>query len=90
MSDNNYILVLQDLKGKIQQARQRAILAVNSELLLAYWEIGNTILIQQKKEVNILHSLDINMLQEIHQLLHLKQNQFNLHNTELRKLMKNM
>ncbi|TXJ23161.1 MAG: DUF1016 domain-containing protein [Chitinophagaceae bacterium] len=50
MSDNNYILVLQDLKGKIQQARQRAILAVNSELLLAYWEIGNTILIQQKKE----------------------------------------
>lgn len=50
MSDNNYMLLLQDLKGKIQHARQRAVLAVNSELLIAYWEIGNTILIQQKKE----------------------------------------
>lgn len=57
MSDNNYILVLQDLKGKIQQARQRAILAVNSELLLAYWEIGNTILIQQKRKAGEQKSL---------------------------------
>lgn len=50
MSDNNYALILQDLKGKIQSARQRAILAVNSELLFAYWEIGNTILSQQRSE----------------------------------------
>lgn len=50
MPDNNYALILQDLKGKIQLARQRAILSVNSELLFAYWEIGNTILLQQKNE----------------------------------------
>jgi predicted nuclease of restriction endonuclease-like (RecB) superfamily len=50
MPDNNYTHILQDLKSKIQSARQRAILAVNSELLFAYWEIGNTILVQQKNE----------------------------------------
>lgn len=50
MSDKNYLAILGELKGKIQRARQRAIVAVNSELLFAYWEIGHTILIQQKQE----------------------------------------
>ena len=50
MADHNYIDILSDLKKKIQQARQRAILAVNSQLLYAYWEIGNTILLQREKE----------------------------------------
>lgn len=44
-----YIHILSDLKVKIKQARQRAALAVNTELLVLYWEIGNTILVQQKK-----------------------------------------
>lgn len=47
---NNYIEVLQNLKEKIRQARLRATIAVNNELLKVYWEIGNTILLQQKTE----------------------------------------
>ncbi len=46
----NYIEVLQSLKEKIKQARQKAAIAVNKELLLIYWEIGNTISLQQKSE----------------------------------------
>ncbi len=48
--DKNYRVVLQSLKEKIRQARLRAIHSVNKELLLVYWEIGNTILEQQKQE----------------------------------------
>lgn len=46
----NYPAILQDLKEKIRQARLRATLAVNTELLNIYWEIGHTILQQQKSE----------------------------------------
>ncbi|WP_255723882.1 PDDEXK nuclease domain-containing protein, partial [Terrimonas ginsenosidimutans] len=42
--------ILQTLKEKIQHARQRAMLAVNGLLLSTYWEIGITILTQQKQE----------------------------------------
>jgi len=48
--EKNYGLILQSLKEKIRQARQRASLAVNTKLLEVYWEIGNTILEQQKSE----------------------------------------
>ena len=55
MTDNleaskNYIEILQSLKDKIKQARLRATISVNNELLKVYWEIGNTILLQQKNE----------------------------------------
>lgn len=46
----NYIVVLQGLKEKIRQARLRATLAVNNELLTAYWEIGDTISKQEQME----------------------------------------
>ncbi|HEV8081769.1 MAG TPA: PDDEXK nuclease domain-containing protein [Chitinophagaceae bacterium] len=46
----NYIDVLQGLKEKIRQARLRATLAVNNELLTAYWEIGDTISKQEQTE----------------------------------------
>lgn len=46
----NYIVVLQGLKEKIRQARLRATLAVNNELLTAYWEIGDTISKQEQTE----------------------------------------
>jgi predicted nuclease of restriction endonuclease-like (RecB) superfamily len=48
--DKDYGNVLQLLKEKIRQARLKAAIAVNKELLSVYWEIGNTILQQQKKE----------------------------------------
>jgi predicted nuclease of restriction endonuclease-like (RecB) superfamily len=46
----NYDIILNSLKDKIRLSRQRAIVAVNTGLLIAYWEIGNTILQQQKLE----------------------------------------
>lgn len=48
--NNNYGEVLHKLKDKIRQARLRAILSVNKELLQVYWEIGNIILSQQRDE----------------------------------------
>ncbi len=47
---SNYNAILSGLKEKIRQARQKAALTVNTELLSVYWEIGNTILLQQKEE----------------------------------------
>jgi predicted nuclease of restriction endonuclease-like (RecB) superfamily len=46
----NYTGILADLKEKISQARSQAILTVNRQLLSLYWEVGNTILNQQKEE----------------------------------------
>jgi predicted nuclease of restriction endonuclease-like (RecB) superfamily len=49
-SISNYAEILSSLKEKIRQAKTRAALSVNSELLKTYHEIGNTILEQQKNE----------------------------------------
>lgn len=46
-NDKNYAIMLEALKQKISQARQRALLTVNRELLQLYWETGNSILQQQ-------------------------------------------
>lgn len=46
----DYINTLNALKEKIRQARTKASFIVNTELLKLYWEIGNTILIQQRQE----------------------------------------
>ena len=48
--DQDYGQVLRKLKEKIRRARLKAAIAVNRQLLSIYWEIGNTILQQQKKE----------------------------------------
>ena len=42
-----YALWLADLKARIYATQQRAARAVNSELLLLYWEIGNEILVRR-------------------------------------------
>ncbi|HQQ98559.1 MAG TPA: PDDEXK nuclease domain-containing protein [Cyclobacteriaceae bacterium] len=47
--DKSYGQILQMLKEKIRQARLRASVVVNTQLLQVYWEIGQTILEQQKK-----------------------------------------
>lgn len=41
---------LADLKGRIHNAQQRAMLAVNRELVLLYWQIGNDILARQAQQ----------------------------------------
>ena len=50
LPQNNYINILNSLKEKIRHSRFRAVSAVNLELLKLYWEIGKTIIEQQKIE----------------------------------------
>jgi predicted nuclease of restriction endonuclease-like (RecB) superfamily len=45
-----YISLLTGLKKRIASARIKAALAVNSELIHLYWDIGKSILAQQKKK----------------------------------------
>ena len=45
--DSEYKSILIDLKAKIRLSQQRAILSVNHELVLLYWEIGSIILKKQ-------------------------------------------
>ena len=49
LHERNYFEVLDLLKEKIRHSRYRAVLSINYELLTTYWEIGKTILEQQKK-----------------------------------------
>ena len=47
---SSYTGLLADLKARIQSAQIRAALAVNTELIRLYWEIGQTILQRQDAE----------------------------------------
>lgn len=47
--DNEYLTFLSRLKNKIMTSQQDAVIAVNKELIMLYWEIGNLIL-QKKNE----------------------------------------
>jgi predicted nuclease of restriction endonuclease-like (RecB) superfamily len=46
----DYPLLLEDLRSRIRAAQVRAVLAVNRELILLYWEIGQRILESQRRE----------------------------------------
>ncbi len=46
----DYAALLTELKGRIAAARLKAALAVNSELILLYWQIGHDILRRQRDE----------------------------------------
>jgi len=43
-----YTAFLADVKARITTARTRAVLAVNSELIRVYWEIGRKILARHR------------------------------------------
>lgn len=45
----NHSQLLNELKADIRQARQRATISANAELLRLYWQIGKGILIQQEQ-----------------------------------------
>lgn len=47
---SDYPTLLADLKAQIRQAQTRAALSVNRELILLYWQIGQTILQKQKEQ----------------------------------------
>lgn len=46
----DYQAFLHTIKTRVQEAQVRAVLAVNTELILLYWYIGNEILARQTKE----------------------------------------
>ena len=46
----NYIKIVDSLKDKIRLARLKVAVTANFELIQLYWEIGQTILEQQKKD----------------------------------------
>jgi predicted nuclease of restriction endonuclease-like (RecB) superfamily len=50
LNSQNYAVLLQTLKTEISQARVRAHLSVNKEMIALYWKIGNQILLKQKEE----------------------------------------
>src|SRR5690554_5667752 len=47
-SHKDYQSLFASVKAKIQNSQMKAALAVNSELLLLYWDLGEMILDQQK------------------------------------------
>lgn len=46
----DYGALLEDIKHRIRSSQVRAVLSVNRELIILYWEIGRCILRHQKKE----------------------------------------
>ena len=50
LHNKSYAVLLQNLKTEISQARIRAHLSVNKEMVSLYWNIGNQILERQKEE----------------------------------------
>lgn len=44
-NNQNYAILLQNLKAEISRARIRAHLSVNKEMIGLYWTIGNQILL---------------------------------------------
>lgn len=48
--DNSYIQTLENIKSAIRTVQIKASLAVNSELVILYWNIGKIILQQQKEQ----------------------------------------
>lgn len=58
--DKGYVIFLNKLKDKIIDSQQKAVMSVNKELLLLYWNIGNLIL--NKQGEGILEDLIIDEL----------------------------
>ena len=48
--NSDYLKILQGLKEKIIQTRQRVSLSANAQLLSLYWEIGKTIAVMESKQ----------------------------------------
>jgi hypothetical protein len=47
---SDYHAFLQSIKTRVQQAQLKAVVAVNTELIVLYWQIGREILARQEKE----------------------------------------
>ena len=47
---SDFAALLADVKGRIQAAQTRAVLAVNGELVRLYWDIGRIVVDRQRRE----------------------------------------
>lgn len=50
LKTNGYFKILSELKQKVRSAQIKASVAVNTELITLYWEMGKIICEQQKKQ----------------------------------------
>lgn len=50
VNNKHYQQLFAEIKQKIQSTQVKAIVSVNQEMLLLYWEIGQLILNRQEKE----------------------------------------
>jgi DUF1016 N-terminal domain len=50
LAPDGYDDLLRQLKERIQQAQLRAVLVVNRELVLLYWQIGREIVTRQQQQ----------------------------------------
>jgi len=48
INNSEYFDVLQDIKSKIKTAQHKAVLGVNKEMIILYWNIGNVIIKNSK------------------------------------------
>lgn len=48
--DDDYRVLLEDLKGRIRSSQIKAAIAVNQELILLYWQIGREVLSRQSQQ----------------------------------------
>jgi predicted nuclease of restriction endonuclease-like (RecB) superfamily len=49
LTQSGYLTWLEELKARIHHAQQKAALAINTELIVLYWQIGNDILARQSQ-----------------------------------------
>lgn len=64
VTNKNYQQLFADIKQKIQNSQVKAIVSVNQEMLLLYWEIGQLILNRQEKEgwgANVINQLSTDL-----------------------------
>ena len=55
---DDYKIFIQDIKSRIQSAQIKASVAVNQELLLLYWYIGDRIVSKQKSLLGVMAFYD--------------------------------
>ena len=47
--ENDFIIVINDIKDLIKKARYKTVIAINSEMLMAYYQIGKKIVEEEQK-----------------------------------------
>ena len=65
MVDKKYIALLKELQQKISEAQVKTVMAANSQMLLLYWQLGNSIIQNQEQKgwgANIINQLSKDLL----------------------------